>query len=521
MLTGPSQVEDAIIRAQNAIAGNGVDISQELISLEIASSEVPDLTLIDLPGITRVAVGNQPQDIGNQIINLIKKYINKQQTICLVVVPSNVDIATTEALKMAQEVDSAGERTLGILTKPDLVDKGTEAEVVDIIRNQRVFLNKGYMIVKCRGQRDINNKVTLAAAIQNERVFFEKHEHFRILLEEGRATIPVLAEKLTQELMEHINKSLPKLQNQIKCKLEKANIQLQECGPGVPETTEEQMLFLIDKIKQFNRSVSDAVQGEEVLRNNKTPRLFTAIRQLFSKWESEINRSALEVRDTMKEDVWGFENKYRGKELPGFVNYRTFEAIVKRQIMLLKWPATEMLKKAIDLVRETFIQIAKQHFSDFYFLFMNAQNNIEDLKVKQEEEAESMIDTQFKLERVVYCQDSIYSEDLKHVRTKPTIVQGFGAPKQFSIEEMTYHLNAYFRSSGIRLGTQIPLIIQSYVLQDYAEKLQNAMLKLLQMKDQYSILLREKNDADNRRSALKERISRLTKARERLVKFPI
>lgn len=49
----------------------------------------------------------------DQIKRLIHKFITKQETISLVVVPCNVDIATTEALKMAQEVDPDGERTLG------------------------------------------------------------------------------------------------------------------------------------------------------------------------------------------------------------------------------------------------------------------------------------------------------------------------------------------------------------------------------------------------------------------------
>ncbi|KAF4074964.1 hypothetical protein AMELA_G00229260, partial [Ameiurus melas] len=66
-------------------------------------------------------VKGQPEDIGEQIESLIKKFITKQDTIILVVVPCNVDITTT-ALKMAEEVDPNGERTLGILTKPDLVD---------------------------------------------------------------------------------------------------------------------------------------------------------------------------------------------------------------------------------------------------------------------------------------------------------------------------------------------------------------------------------------------------------------
>uniref|UniRef100_A0ACB8FH98 Uncharacterized protein n=2 Tax=Sphaerodactylus townsendi TaxID=933632 RepID=A0ACB8FH98_9SAUR len=132
-----------------------------------------------------------------------------------------------------------------------------------------------------------------------------------------------------------------------------------------------------------------------------------------------------------------------------------------------------------------------------------------------------MINNQFKLERIVYCQDGIYSEDLKDVRTKKVTYSAPTAARQCSMEEMTCHLNAYFKSSGIRLGTQIPLIIQTYILQDYAEKLQNAMLQLLQRKEELSKFLKERNNVGNRRNTLKERISRLTKVRECLAKFPI
>ncbi|CAO2632553.1 Interferon-induced GTP-binding protein Mx1 [Lemmus lemmus] len=180
-LSDPSKVEEEINKAQNFIAGKGLEISSELVSLDVSSPNVPDLTLIDLPGITRVAVGNQPIDIGHQIKELIKTYIKKQETINLVVVPSNVDIATTEALSMAQEVDPEGDRTIGILTKPDLVDRGAEDKVVDVVRNLVVHLKKGYMIVKCRGQQDIQKRMNLAEALKMEQAFFEEHPHFRCL----------------------------------------------------------------------------------------------------------------------------------------------------------------------------------------------------------------------------------------------------------------------------------------------------------------------------------------------------
>ena len=70
-------------------------------------------------------------------------------------------------------------RLAGILTKPDLVDRGTEDKVVDVAQNLVCHLKKGYMVVKCRGQQDIQDQLSLAEALEKERVFFEDHPHFR------------------------------------------------------------------------------------------------------------------------------------------------------------------------------------------------------------------------------------------------------------------------------------------------------------------------------------------------------
>uniref|UniRef100_A0A673X9U1 Dynamin-type G domain-containing protein n=1 Tax=Salmo trutta TaxID=8032 RepID=A0A673X9U1_SALTR len=179
------------VAGHNELAGEGVGICDELISLKIMSSSVCDLALTDLPGITRVPVQGQPEDIGAQIKCLILKILSKQKTINLVVVPCNVDIATTEALKMAKEVDPEGTRTLAILMKPDLIDRGTEKDVLDIVRNKIIPLNMGYVIVKCRGQKQMNDGVTINDAIEEERDFFENHDEFS-------------AARLTQTLVNHI-----------------------------------------------------------------------------------------------------------------------------------------------------------------------------------------------------------------------------------------------------------------------------------------------------------------------------
>lgn len=212
----------------------------------------------------------------------------------MVVVPANVDIATTEALRMAQEVDPQGDRTIGILTKPDLVDKGTEDKVVDVVRNLVFHLKKGYMIVKCRGQQDIKHRMSLDKALQRERIFFEDHAHFRDLLEEGKATIPCLAERLTSELIMHICKTLPLLENQIKETHQRITEELQKYGKDIPEEESEKMFCLIEKIDTFNKEIISTIEGEEFVEQYDS-RLFTKVRAEFSKWSAVVEKISKKV----------------------------------------------------------------------------------------------------------------------------------------------------------------------------------------------------------------------------------
>nr|AMW93070.1 myxovirus resistance 1 protein [Eidolon helvum] len=527
-ISDPLEVEKEISKAQDAIAGVGMDISHELIDLEVSSPHVPDLTLIDLPGITRVAVGNQPADIGQQIKKLIRKYILKQETINLVVVPSNVDIATTEALSMAQEVDPDGDRTIGILTKPDLVDKGTENRVVDVVQNLVCHLKKGYMIVKCRGQQDIQDQLSLAEALQKEKAFFEDHSHFRVLLEEGKATIPCLAERLTAELITHICKSLPWLENEIKEKQQKITEELQKYGTEIPEDENEKTFFLMDKINAFNQAILALVQGEEIVENNDI-RLFTKIRNEFNKWSKVIEKNFQEGYSAIHNEIWKFENQYRGRELPGFVNYKTFESIIRQQIKTLEEPAVDMLHTVADKVWLAFAEVAQKNYNEFFNLHKVSKSKIEDIKTEQQKEAEKSIRLHFQMEQIVYCQDQMYQSSLQKIRAKEKEKEE-EMKKKFnclnlqqsssnSLDEIFQHLTAYHQETSKRLSTHIPLVIQFFILRSFGQKLQMAMLQLLQDKEQYDWLLKERSDTCDKRKFLKEQHKRLVEARHELAKF--
>ncbi|XP_036059753.1 interferon-induced GTP-binding protein Mx1-like [Onychomys torridus] len=526
-VSDPSQVEGEVNKAQNFIAGNGLMISSELISLEVSSPNVPDLTLIDLPGITRVAVGNQPADIGCQIKRLIKTYIQKQETINLVVVPSNVDIATTEALSMAQEVDPEGDRTIGILTKPDLVDRGAEDKVIDVVRNLVYHLKKGYMIVKCRGQRDVQKHLNLTEALNMEQAFFKEHPHFRVLLEDGKATVPLLAERLTSELISHICKSLPLLENQINKSHQRTIEELQKYGIDIPEDSNERMFFLIDKINAFNKDITALVQAQETVPGGGS-RLFTNLRNEFLNWnnyiEEHFNTSSAEIDS----QIQVFENQYRGRELPGFVNYKTFESIIKKQIKALEEPPVVLLYKVTDMVRSAFTKISLKNFGEFFNLCSAAKSKIEDIRLNQEKKAEKLIRLHFQMEQIVYCQDEVYRGALKEVKKKEvekeknnfTFQYNSQSPqKDLSTTEMSQHLNAYYKECRRSIGRQVPLIIQYFLLQTFGEELEKAMLQLLQDKTNCSRLLAERSDITEKRKFLKRRLSRLDQARHKLAKF--
>ncbi|CAJ0924711.1 unnamed protein product, partial [Mesorhabditis belari] len=147
-------------------------IDDKPISLRIFSDRFPNLTLVDLPGMTKIPVGDQPLDIEQQILKMIMHYINNPNSIILAVTPANQDFATSEPMKMAKEVDPEGERTLAVLTKLDLMDRGTNA--LDILSGQLVDVKLGIVGVVNRSQADIMAEKPMDEALQAEEAFFQK-----------------------------------------------------------------------------------------------------------------------------------------------------------------------------------------------------------------------------------------------------------------------------------------------------------------------------------------------------------
>uniref|UniRef100_A0AAR2JYI2 Uncharacterized protein n=1 Tax=Pygocentrus nattereri TaxID=42514 RepID=A0AAR2JYI2_PYGNA len=492
----PLLVEHYVAEAQNVLAGDGVGICDDLITLEIMSPHVSDLTLIDLPGIARVPVKGQPDDIGEQIKNLIQTFIEKSETINLVVVPCNVDIATTEALRMAQEVDPEGKRTLAILTKPDLVDRGAEKTILDVVRNQVIPLSKGYIIVKCRGQKQIDEKISPEEATRVERDFFKRHEFFSCLLNEEKATIQCLAGKLTQDLVDHIKKALPLLSEQIKKQLWDLRKELNQCEAGPPLDPQKRKDFLIITLMNFNDKINRLACGEAGNEDN----LFVQLRSEFKKWKEHLDSTKSSFHEEVQTVVKEYDLKYRGRELPGFSDYNVFEMVVQRLVIQLKGPAIERLR----VVRGT-------SSTDTMYPFYNIQS-------KQEAKVEQRILEQFEMEQLVYTQDSIY---FKTLNGTPGDGKTASEDNYAGLDSRTKYpemLHSYYEIVVQRLADQVPMLIRYFMLKESAQLLCSEMLGLMDGANVAEVL-REESDVSRRRINMQNRMDRLTIAQEKLSNF--
>ncbi|XP_067221007.1 interferon-induced GTP-binding protein Mx-like isoform X3 [Chanodichthys erythropterus] len=466
----PLKVDNLVRKAQNELAGNTVGISDEFITLEISSPDVCDLTLIDLPGITRVPVHDQPDDISDQIKNLILKYITKNETIILVVVPCNVDITTTEALRMARDVDSEGHRTLAILTKPDLIDKGAEIDILNTVQGKVVPLSKGYIIVRCRGQSDINNKIPLSEAMEMEMEFFRNHRYFSSLLNDEKASTQCLAKKLTKELVDHIKKSLPHLTDQIDTRLLSVREELKKYNLGPPLEEEKMGPFLSHIIIEF----SDQINELSRTGHSKEKNIHALLRPVFKKWDVYLRSTEASFTARVNEMVDKYNEIHRGRELLTFSDYCEFECVIKEHVAALQKPAMETLKHGREIVQNKFRELCISSFVQYPSLRNNISKMIDDIQSKQEAKVEKRIKEFINMEQLVFTQDKIVYQ---------------------------------------RLTDYVPMLITLFMLKKAAKTLRHQMLELRNGADVVK-LLSEDSERGRRRAELKQRLERLTQAQE-------
>lgn len=196
------EITAEIVAETDRVTGSNKNVSSVPIGLRLYSPYVIPLTLVDLPGLVKNALPGQPPDIDVQIASCVNVYISRPNAIILAVCAANADLATADALCAAQRVDPNGDRTVGVLTKVDIVDKGTENNVVAILNNEDYKLKLGWIAVQNRSQKDIDGNKPINKHLKDEMNFFMSHDFYKVVA--SRCGVAYLTKRLNQVLINHI-----------------------------------------------------------------------------------------------------------------------------------------------------------------------------------------------------------------------------------------------------------------------------------------------------------------------------
>ncbi|EMC93826.1 hypothetical protein BAUCODRAFT_150075 [Baudoinia panamericana UAMH 10762] len=345
-----NKIREEIVRETESKTGRNAGISPAPINLRIYSPNVLTLTLVDLPGLTKVPVGDQPRDIEKQIREMVMKQISKPNAIILAVTAANTDLANSDGLKLAREVDPEGQRTIGVLTKVDLMDEGTD--VVDILAGRIIPLRLGYVPVVNRGQRDIETKKAISAALENERNFFENHKAYRN--KASYCGTPYLARKLNLILMMHIKQTLPDIKARIQASLQKYSAELTSLGSdGMLGNSANIVLNIITEFSNEYRTVLEGHNAElSSVELSGGARISFVYHELYSN-----GVKAVDPFDQVKDiDIRTILYNSSGSSPALFVGTTAFELIVKQQIKRLEEPSI----KCVSLVYDELVRILGQ-----------------------------------------------------------------------------------------------------------------------------------------------------------------
>ncbi|GJC81414.1 interferon-induced GTP-binding protein Mx [Colletotrichum liriopes] len=268
--------------------------SEDILKIEKCGPNEDYLTIIDVPGIFRTTTEGVTTNKDKALVkDMVKRYIKDSRTIILAVLPSNVDVATQEILTLAEEADPAGDRTLGILTKADLLTERTaRLAVVNLLEGNRKPLKLGYHVITNRGGDDHGEEDNALDALREREAIFLEHPWSNLPVD--RLGISSLRERLEELLGDITDRAFPELRSETRQKLAKAEKNLKDLG--VPRQTErEQQQYLVSIASNFQalvRAALDADYSAHPAFSENALRLITAVVNTTEKFNTDFDKLA-------------------------------------------------------------------------------------------------------------------------------------------------------------------------------------------------------------------------------------
>ena len=389
--------------------GTNKGVSDKQIRLKICSPHVLTMTLVDLPGITRVPVGDQPADIEKRIRDMILSYIKRESCLILAVSPANTDLANSDALTLSRLVDPDGKRTIGVVTKLDIMDRGTDA--VAYLRGEVVPLRLGYIGVVNRCQQDIAQRRSIREARASEAEFFRHHPAYAEVID--KCGTEALGWTVSRILADHIADLLPALSDKIATRRAEAQRELKSLGEGRPEDPGRQSAMVLEKLHGYAAGFTKSVVGKSDDLSTASleggARIHFVLQDIFVKGLESLDPT----RAMSEEDIRTAIQNAAGTKAVLLLPDDSFEVLVKQAIRKMSDPCVKCARIVHDeLGRIARTLINQQDLQRYPRLAQSVEDATRDFLVEGLVPAESMINS------LVECQ-------LAHINTShPDFVGG-------------------------------------------------------------------------------------------------
>ena len=265
----PSVIEDvsSLMQLRGCGTDQGPAFSEDVLRIEVVGDTGLHLTIVDLPGLIANANEEQTEEDVQLVARLVDRYLESSRTIILAVVQATNDIANQGIIQRARKFDKGGQRTVGIITKPDLINKTTEGRIALLAKNQDTTkLNLGYFLLKNPAPEQLQEGISLHERKQKELEFFSSAKWREHRLDPARLGISALREFLQDLLNRHVERELPKVCNEIKDLLRKTEAELDNLGDE-RSTPAHMRTFLTRLSMEYYELAQAALDGNYHERN--------------------------------------------------------------------------------------------------------------------------------------------------------------------------------------------------------------------------------------------------------------
>ena len=538
------KVRETIEALTDEVCKTNKNIIDKPIVLNVYSQTCPDLTLVDLPGVTRVPIGDQPKNIEEITKNMARRYVDDPLTIILCVIAANSDIATSDGLKLAKEIDTTGSRTLGVLTKLDIMDAGTDARKA--LMNEEIPLKLGYVGVKNRSKQDLNNKISMAETSRKEKEFFKSHPAYKNL-PAGHLGTDVLINKLTKIYFRIIRENLPKIVKAINERLKSAEEELQGLGQPMPTDDAGKMSLLFNMINEYCDLFRKVLQGKY---NNKRVNFLEGeggfkIKILYKKLLEEFTGDYKATAGYTDENINYALTIHEGDSIPGFPSVDAFIYLLRPQLEKLKDPIEECFTEVFQYLDFLSGKILEKTFTRFPQAVNDMSDLVSNYLLEERDKTKYLIDSVVDMEiNYLFTNDYDYlnnfttfipkqqrqqmmkegnkdgpgnhqDKEINEFKPQPTV-----DAKTIFIKEIRNRIEAYFKLIVRNLRDSIPKIMGNYLVKEIEENMQLKLYNKLYNAREMTDLLSEPESIAERRKELNDMIKVMRNAQKVIRRDP-